>query len=100
MANGDLSPEHGIDDRGMALEPARRVEQCGPAGGLLHWQRGADRREDTPLLGLPAAPSRRNRGRRQRLVPFDRRRPDILLEKQSLPDQSLYRRGGLAAPAM
>ena len=84
----------------MALESARRLEQCCQAGGLFHRQRGADRREDPAFLGLSAAASRRHLGRWQWLVPFDRRRPAILLEEQSVSDQSLYGRRRLAAPAM
>ena len=42
MANRDLSPEHGTDDRGVALEPARHVEQRGQTGRLFHGQCGTD----------------------------------------------------------
>ena len=68
--------------------------------GYFTGQRGTDRREDSPLLGVPASASRRHGGRWQRLVPLDRWRSEILLEEQSLPDQSLHRRGRFAASAM
>ena len=56
--------------------------------GYFTGSAGADRREDPPLLGLPAAPSRRHSGRWQRLVPPDRWRSEILLEEQSVSDQA------------
>ena len=49
-------------------------------------------RADSAFLGLSAAPSRRHRRRWQRLVPVDRWRFEILLEEQSLPDESLHGR--------
>ena len=39
MGHGDLSPEHRVDDRGVALESARHLEQRGQTGGLFHRQR-------------------------------------------------------------
>ena len=100
LGNRNLSPEHRADDRGVALESARHVEQRGQTGGLFHRQRGADQREDPTLLGIPAAASRRHDGRRQRLVAPDRWRPQVVLEEQSLPDQDIHRRRRFAAPAV
>src|SRR5215467_12876959 len=38
MGNRNLSPKHGADDRGLALESARNLEQRSQTGRLLHRQ--------------------------------------------------------------
>src|SRR5277367_4905335 len=99
MANRDLSAEYRIDDRSMALERARHLEQRRQAGGLLHGQRGIGRADST-LLGLSASASRRDGGRRQRMVAADRWRSEVLLEEQSLSDERVHGRKRCVAPAM
>ena len=58
------------------------------------------RRDDSPFLGVPAAASRLQPGRRKRLVAAHRWRPEVLLEEQSVSDQGLHWRGRLTASAM
>ena len=80
--------------------PAGQVEQRRKAGRLFRRQRRAHSGNDSQLVGLPAAASRLQPRRRQRMVAPHRRRSQFLLEKQSVPDQSLHRRRRLAASAV
>ena len=79
--------------------PAGQVEQRRQAGRLLRRQRRA-RRGNSQFVGLPAAASRLQSRRRQRLVAPHRRRSQVVLEEQSVPDQGLHRRRRLAASAV
>src|SRR5215469_1500793 len=76
------------------------MERSRKTAGLLCWQRGAYRRDDPAFVGSAASPPRLQPGGRKWLVTAYGWRPEFLLEKQSLPHQSLYRRRRLQAPAM
>src|SRR5215472_1082260 len=76
------------------------MERSRETAGLLCWRRGADRRDDPAFVGSSASSPRLQPGGWKWLVTAHRRRPEFLLEEQSLPRESLYWRRRFAASAM
>ncbi len=92
VGDGLVPAKYGVADRGVALEPARHMEQSSEERRLFRRQRGANQPADCAFMGLSAAPPRSDPGGRYRLVSNDRRRPRHILEEQSLPNQGVHRR--------
>ncbi len=103
LAAGDVSPEYGIGGGSLALESAGNVERSERKWkGIFHGLREPNR-IDSLFVWVLAAASRiyaQRWNRQRRFFPDHRRRPEQLLEKQSVPDPTIHRRKRFIASAM